>query len=247
MKKICFQSLFCLIIFTANSYSQPATTLHFMGGYSIALGDMKGDFGSTRATFTENNPDTNTYYLQNGFTFGMDLKFAPYIKHKAYKIMGGIHYNSFSQGAQYSDTSGSVVIDYAMRIFSLSIGLDYSLETKTSKINPYVNVQITTNFFSGNYDETYSNGNTTNLTLKPAVRLGVKFGGGVGIPVGRRLGVNIGVGYNMANLIGKVSAADFGTQYNLNDKEGTVNNERFDNRSINYLNISAGFTLFLGI
>lgn len=246
MKRICFLTALCFTLFSVNIFSQPSTTLHLIGGYSIAMGDMKGDFGSTRATY-QTNADSNTYWLQNGFTFGMDLKFAPYSKHKGFKVMGGIHYNSFSQGAEYSDTSGSVVIDYAMRIFSITIGLDYSLETKTSKINPYVNAQFTTNFFSGNYDETYSDGNTTNLTLKPAIRFGLKFGGGVDIPVGRRLGVNIGANYNIANLIGKESSADFGTQYSLNDGEGTVDNKKWNNRSINFVNIYAGFTLYLGI
>lgn len=246
MKKIIFLTALFLFVFSDNVFPQPATTLHFIGGYSIAMGDMKGDFGSTRETFTV-NPDSNTYFLNNGFTFGMDLKFAPYTKHKSFKIMGGIHYNSFSQGAEYSDTSGSVVIDYTMRIFSLTIGFDYTLETKTSKINPYINAQFTANFFSGNYDETYSDGNTANLTLKPATRFGVKFGAGVDIPVGRRLGVNIGANYNIANLIGKESSADFGTQYRLNDKEGTVDNKKWGNRSINFVNIYAGFTLYLGI
>jgi len=246
MRKIGFLTILGILFLSGHSYSQPATTLHFVGGYSIALGDMKGDFGSTRATFTV-NPDSNTYFLHNGFTFGMDLKFAPNHKHKGFKIMGGIHYNSYSQSAEYSDTTGSVVIDYGMSIFSITVGLEYSYVTKTNIINPFLNAQFSTNFFSGNYDETYSDGNTTNLTLKSAIRFGLKFGGGVDIPVGRRLGINIGANYNMANLIGKESSADFGTQYKLNDKEGTIDNKKWSNRSINFLNIYAGFTLYLGI
>jgi hypothetical protein len=246
MKKIGFLTILGILIFFTHTYSQPATTLHFVGGYAIAMGDMKGDFGPTQATFTVNS-DSNTYFLHNGFTFGMDLKFAPYTRHKGFKIIGGIHYNSFSQGAEYGDSTGSVVIDYGMRIFSITIGVDLSYETKTSKINPFVNAQFTTNFFSGNYDETYSDGNTTNLTLKSATRFGLKFGGGLDIPLGRRLGAVLGFNYNMANLLGKESSADFGTQYNLNDKEGTVNNKKWDNRSINFLNIYAGFTLYLGL
>lgn len=246
MKKISFLTIITILILSSYSYSQPATTLNFMGGYSIAMGDMKGDFGPTQASFTVNS-DSNTYFLHNGYTFGMDLKFAPYTKHKSLKILGGIHYNSFSQGTQYSDTAGSIVIDYAMRIFSITLGLDLSYETKTSKINPFVNAQFTINFFSGNYDETYSNGNTTNLTLKAATRFGLKFGGGVDIPLGRRLGAILGINYNMANLFGKESSADFGTQYSLNDGEGTVDNKKWNNRGINFLNIYAGFTLYLGI
>ena len=246
MKRICFLTVLCFSLFSVNIFSQPATTLNFTGGYSIALGDMKGDFGSTQATFTV-NPDSNTYFLHNGYTFGMDLKFAPNHKHKGFKIMGGIHYNSYSQSAEYSDTTGSIVIDYGLSIFSVTIGLEYSYITKTSKINPYVNAQFTTNFFSGSYNETYSDGNTKDLTLKAATRFGLKFGGGFDIPLGRRLGFNLGANYNMANLIGKKSSADFGTQYRLNDGEGTVDNKKWNNRSINFVNIYAGFTLYLGI
>ena len=246
MKKIGFLAILCILILSGRSYSQPATTLHFTGGYSIAMGDMKGKFGPTQATFTENS-DSNTYFLRNGFTFGMDLKFAPNHRHKGFKIIGGIHYNAYSQGAEYSDSTGSIVIDYALRIFSLTVGMEYAYITKTSKINPFVNAQFTTNFFSGNYDETYSDGNTKNLTLKSATRFGLKFGGGVDIPLGNRLGAILGFNYNMANLLGKESAADFGTQYSLNDKEGTVDNKKWDNRSINFINIYAGFTLYLGL
>jgi hypothetical protein len=244
MKKLFFLALICLISESEIS-AQPASTLSFVGGYSVAMGDLKGKFGSTWATY-QNNADSNTYFLQNGFNFGMDMKFAPY-KDTKLKIIGGVHYTSFTQGAQYSDTSISVVIDYAMRIFSFSIGVEYSYLTKTSKINPFINAQFTTNLFAGNYDETYSNGSTTNLTLKSAVRFGFKIGGGVDIPLGRRLGAVAGFNYNMANLIGRKSTGDFGSQYSLNDKEGIVNNVPYKNKSINCLNIYAGFTLYLGL
>jgi hypothetical protein len=51
----------------------------------------------------------------------------------------------------------------------------------------------------------------------------------------------------MANLIGKESTGDFGTQYSLNDKEGVVNNTRYIDKNINYLNIYVGFSLYLGL
>jgi hypothetical protein len=233
------------LISASSVYSQPSSMLSFLGGYSIPMGDLKGKFGSTWATY-QNNADSNTYFLQDGFNFGMDMKFAPY-KDTKLKIIGGVHYTSFTQSAEYSDTAISVIIDYGMRIFSFSIGLEYSYVTKTSKINPFVNAQFTLNLFSGNYDETYSDGNTKNLTLKSASRFGFKFGGGVDIPLGRRLGTVVGANYNMANLIGRESTGDFGSQYSLNDKEGVVNDVPYKNKSISYLNIYVGFTLYLGL
>jgi hypothetical protein len=240
--------IFLIIFFLTSlqAFSQPSSSLHFLGGYSIAMGDLKGKFGDTWATY-QTNPDSNTYFLQNGFNFGLDLKFAPYLKHKGFKIMGGVYFTNFSQGAQYSDSALSVQFAYALRIFSFSVGAEYSYITKTSKIHPFVNAQLMFSLFSGNYEETYSNDSTINFTLKSASRFGVKLGGGVDIPVGRRLGVIIGANYNMANLMGKKSTGDFGTQYGLNDKEGIVNNTRYKNKSINFLNIYVGFSLYLGL
>ncbi len=238
--------LIIFIITSLEAFSQPASTLHFLGGYSIAMGDLKGKFGDTWATY-QTNPDSNTYFLQNGFNFGLDLKFAPYTKHKGFKIIGGVYFSNFSQSAHYSDTGLSVQIDYALRIFSFSLGAEYSYVTKTSKINPFVNAQLIFSLFSGNYDETYSNDNTTNLTLNSTSRFGLKLGGGVDIPLGKRLGLIIGANYNMANLIGRESKGDFGTKYSLNDKEGVVNNTRYIDKNINYLNIYVGFSLYLGL
>ncbi len=238
--------LIIFILTSLEAFSQPSSSLHFLGGYSIAMGDLKGKFGDTWATFTT-NPDSNTYFLQNGFNFGLDLKFAPNLKHKGFKIIGGVSFTNFSQGAEYSDSGLSVQIAYALRIFSFSAGAEYSYITKTSKIHPFINAQLIFSLFSGNYDETYSNDNTTNLTLKSASRFGLKLGGGVDIPVGRRLGVIMGLSYNMANLMGKESTGDFGTQYSLNDKEGIVNNTRYKDKKINYLNIYVGFSLYLGL
>ncbi len=244
MKNIFFLIIISLLAVSEIS-AQPASVLTFLGGYSIAMGDMKGKFGSTWGTY-QTNADSNTYFLQNGFNFGMDMKFAPY-KDTKFKIIGAVHFSSFSQGAEYADSSISVQINYALRIFSFSIGAEYMHITKTSKVNPFVNGQFVLNLFSGNYDETYSNNTTTNLTLKSSVRFGLRFGGGVDIPLGNRLGAVLGFNYNLANLIGKESTADFGSQYTLNDKEGVVNNKSFPNRSINYLSIYAGFSLYLGL
>src|SRR5512143_3827755 len=100
MKKVFFFALIGLLTVSEVS-AQPASVLTFLGGYSIAMGDMKGKFGSTWDTY-QTNPDSNTYFLQNGMNFGMDMKFAPY-KDTKLKIIGGVHFASFSQGAQYSN------------------------------------------------------------------------------------------------------------------------------------------------
>lgn len=244
MKIKLFLSLLLLFL-TASVYSQPNTTLHFIGGYSIPMGDMKGEFGSTQATFTA-NADSNTYFMQNGFNFALGIKYSPY-KSRNLKIIGGISYNGFSQSKEYTEVADPVKVSLAMRVFTFSVGLEYSRITRTSRINPFVNAEFTANFFSGDYNETYQIADAVTYTLKPASRFGFQFGGGVDFVLGHRLGLMLGAKYNMANLIGKESTGDVAKEYGLNDKEGIVNNVKYYTRNINFLQIYAGITLYLGL
>ncbi len=244
MKSIIFLTI--LAVFSVNTaFSQPNTTLHFVGGYSIPMGDMKGDFGSTQATFTA-NADSNTYFMQNGFNFGLLLKYSPF-KNRGIKVISGIYYNGFSQSKEYTESADPVKVELAMRIFTFSAGVEYSRITRTSRFNPFVNAEFTANFFSGDYSETYQIADAVSYNLKPASRFGFQFGGGMDIALGQRLGVIIGLRYNMANLIGKKSTGDVAKEYGLNDKEDVVNNVKYYDRNINFLQIYAGITLYLGL
>src|ERR1700716_502834 len=110
-------------------FSQPRTTMHFTGGYSIPLGDMKGKFDDNRAIFT-NNADSNTYFLQNGFNFGLNFSYSPFRKFTNFKITDGLNYNRFSQNKDYSSDTSPVIIKYNLRIFTLSVGAMYAYMTK---------------------------------------------------------------------------------------------------------------------
>lgn len=238
--------LIVLILFLASeAFAQPNTTLHFTGGYSVTMGDMKGEFGSTQATFTA-NADSNTYFMQDGFNFGLGIKYSPY-KNRGLKVIGSISYNGFSQNKEYTEAADPVKVDLALRVFTFSTGLEYSRITRTSRINPFVNAEFTANFFSGNYSETYQIADAVSYSLKPASRYGFQFGGGADFVMGQRLGLMLGVKYNMANLIGKESTGDVAKEYGLNDKEGVVNNVKYYTRKINFLQIYAGITLYLGL
>jgi len=238
--------LIVLILFLASeAFAQPNTTLHFTGGYTVAMGDMKGEFGNTKATFTA-NADSNTYFMHNGFNFGLGFKYSPY-KNRGLKVIGSISYNGFSQSKEYTEIADPVKVDLALRIFTLSAGLEYSRITRTSRINPFINAEFTANFFSGNLSERYQVGDDIDLSLKPASRYGFQFGGGADFVLGERLGLMLGVKYNMANLIGKESTGDVAKEYGLNDKEGIVNDVKYYTRKINFLQIYAGITLYLGL
>src|SRR5437773_2293090 len=207
-----------ILIINCIANSQPRTSIQFVGGYSIPLGVMKGKFDDNRAIFT-NNADSNTYFLQNGFNFGLNFTHSPFRKFTNFKLLGGINYNRFSQNKDYSSDTSPVIIKYNLRIFTLSIGAQYSYQTKRSKVNPFVSAEFTVNFYSGVLEATFNTGTPEVSNFNPTSRYGLQLGGGIDFVLGQRVGIITGVKYNMANLIGRQSLGDTGNTYNLNDAD----------------------------
>ena len=235
-----------LLIISSAVYSQPQTTMQFVGGYSIPLGEMKGKFDDNRAIFT-NNADSNTYFLQNGFNFGLNFSHSPFKKLMSFKILGGINYNRFSQNKDYSSDTSPVIINYNLRIFTLSIGVEYAYLTKRSKINPFASAEFSANFYSGSLTSTFNSGTPVVSSFNPTSRYGLQLGAGIDFVLGQRVGIITGVKYNMANLIGRTSLGDTQVTYNLNDADATIKGVKYHNRNTYYLQIYAGFSIYLGI
>ncbi|MGH2575367.1 MAG: hypothetical protein ACRDFC_06675 [Ignavibacteria bacterium] len=249
IKPILYVITFTIIqfIMIPSSYTQPRTILMVTVGYSFPMGDMRGDFGETLATFTGNgNPDSNTYFLKSGFNLGITGKHS-LIKKGNLKFVGGVGYNNFFQNKDYSDTSGSVSIEYNQAILTVSAGAEWAFVPKGKRINPFAGIDITANFFSGTYKETHGDGSIKELKLKSTSRFGLQLNAGIDFPLGNRLGVTAGVKYHMANLIGRESTGDTPIEYSINDKEGTVNNTKYIDRSINYLQLYAGLSFYFGL
>lgn len=244
--KLIFSALTVIFLISGTISSQPRTSIHFTGGYSIPLGDMKGKFDDNRAIYT-NNADSNTYFLQNGFNFGLNFKHSPFRKALGFKILGGLNYNYFSQNKDYSADTSPVIIKYNLRVFTLSIGAEYAYMTKKSKVNPFIGAEFTANFFSGAYSETYNTGDPVVHTFNPTSRYGVQFSGGIDFVLGQRVGVIAGVKYNLANLIGRESVGDTQNTYNLNDADAVIKGVKYHNRNISYLQIYLGFSIYLGV
>ncbi len=241
-------ALTATLVFNLISFSQPRTILQFIGGYSIPMGDMKGRFDDNRLIY-KNNADSNTYFLQNGYNFGLIIKNAPFRKNINLKITGGITYNYFSQKHDYSNASFQpFIVTYNQRIFTIALGGEYAFMTKRSKINPFAGAEITANFFSGQYVETYDSSNTSNTkTLNPTSRFGIQFNGGVDFVLGQRAGVVVGAKYNMANLVGRNSQGDTQSNYSLNDKDAVISGVSYHSRNIFYLQLYVGLSVYLGI
>ena len=240
-----FLAVYGLLIISSAVYSQPRTTMQFVGGYSIPLGELKGKFDDNRAIYNR-NADSNTYYLQNGFNFGLNFTHSPFKKLMNFKILAGINYNRFSQNKDYSSDTSPVIIKYNLRIFTLSIGAQYAYMTKRSKVNPFVSAEFSANFFSGSF-EAISNSADSLKTLNPASRYGLQLGAGIDFVLGQRVGLITGVKYNMANLIGRSSSSNTSTTYNLNDADAVIKGVQYHDRNTYYLQFYLGFSIYLGI
>ena len=133
-----------------------------------------------------------------------------------------------------------------MNIFTIGVGAEYDFAPKRPA-NPFVNVQFTTNIFSG--DVSFARTDSTDLsyssTMSSAVRFGAKFGAGVDVKLSKKIGIIIGGSYNFANLFGKGTTANTSTTYGLNDAE-TTSPTVMKARKIAYLQFYAGMSFYFG-
>ncbi len=227
------------------SLSQPSATVQFIGGYSMPLGDYTGTFGELRSQFTGNgNPDSGTYFMKPGVNYGIFLKF-PVTKKSPFSIKGGIGFNGFAQSKEYTESTGSVKVDLSQSILGISIGGEYDIADRKSKIRPFAGIELSANFFSGKYTEDYTD-STETFEMKGAVRMGVNLSAGVDFVLHNNIGVLVGAKYSFANVIGKSYIADARKIYGLNDASYTSENRSYPSRNITFLQLYGGMSFYFG-
>ncbi len=237
-----------ILIFTAITINninlaQPDATVQFFGGYSFPLGDLKGNFGSTFSTWTVNNPDTNTYYMKNGISYGIAVK-VPVVKKSKFNIIGSLGFSTFSNSATYDDEGGAGTFSLSQSQFFITLGGEYSFFRKKAKLIPFIGAEAMLNLFSGRL--VAEEDETTEYNMNSATRLGIIFGGGFDYVIHNNLGLCLAAKYAMANLIGKNYKSDLGKKYNLGDGEHTIDGVYYPAKSINYLTIYGGLSFYFG-
>lgn len=250
MKKLNTLIAVMLIVFAvsalkAQTYPVPKFSIQFHGGYTTTLPDLKG-------TYPDLVKDPEPYYINNGFNFGAGAKY--YIDKKStFGVVLNLTYSMLSSGniaVNNADTLiGTGTWRTNMNLFTLGIGAEYAFAPKRPA-NPFVNVQFTTNFISGNTKFVQDGASTPNRenfdnTMTSAVRFGAMFGAGVDVKLSKTVGVVIGGRYAFANLFGKDYTANTTTTYGLNDKEST--NPTMKSRKMPYLQFYAGVSLYFGM
>jgi opacity protein-like surface antigen len=234
--------IFAFLVLSANTYSQPKFTINVFGGYNLPLPDLKGDV-------TDSVDREGTYVTKNGFNAGFIGKYTV-DKRGMFKITLGGSYNSFSGEGDYVHTN-NVHIHKKINILTIGLGAEYAFLPK-GKVNPFLGLDLTGNFFSGEDEETvtaitdHDEGSET-LKLKSASRFGIGVGGGVDFAFSKNVGALAGFKYHLANLIGKEhSETTAAGEYNLNDAEHTHDSETISSRNISFLQFYAGMSFYFG-
>jgi hypothetical protein len=247
LKKVSALIIILAVIFaaTSSSFAQPKLLIHVTGGYSLPLGELKGDLADAFATPpVVANP--KKAYMKTGFNFGADIKYA-FDKKGYFRGALGLGYNMFSNSYDLT-TPVANTFKVKFNYFGFSIGPEVNFLPK-GKANPFIGVDFTGNFYSGKQTWTTLDSNFTESTLTTGSRFGLAFGGGLDVKLGKKVGFVVGLKYNLINLIGKKAYDSTVTptagEYALYDKEYTQGGTTWNSMNLSDLKIYVGVTFFL--
>ncbi|CAN5650558.1 hypothetical protein BH10BAC5_BH10BAC5_03610 [soil metagenome] len=197
------------------------------GGLSFPTGDLKKQ---DAAVFYGGND----YGMNSGFNLGGSAKYAM-DRMGIFDLTGSIVYNSFKNSP---DGFGA---DTKINLFSLNIGGQYNF-IPNRQFNPYVNIALTNNFFSGSNSSVLGDSK-----LKSSYRFGLQFGGGVEIGVSDKIGVLVGARYDLANLVGKSYDSTFTStaEYPLDDATYTSSGVSVPAKTISFIQVYTGVSIYL--
>jgi len=249
LKKLSALFLAAVLVFaiSGNTYSQPKFTINVTGGYSLPLPDLKGDFPDSVGGIGH-GADSNSYYIKNGFNFGLVGKYA-IGKKGNFRVTGGVNVNLFSQSKDYTDSAGAAfTVKNKMNIIGIFLGAEWAFLPKRAPgkiVNPFLGLDVTANLFSGSVEGVPG---ISKMDLKSAARFGIGVGGGIDFAFSQNVGAVVGAKYNLANLVGKEydSTQTTATQYALDDKEHTVGSTTYSARNIQFIHFYAGVSFYLG-
>lgn len=245
MKNIKLTVIIISLILTSNSlYSQPRVTFHITGGYSIPIGVFTGTVEKNDTT-----PSNWPYLMANGYNFGADGKVA-FGKKRNIRLTAGVNYTTFRNKGDIvisGDTAHISEFKPKINILTLSLGIEYAFTPK-EKSSPFLGIEATGNFFSGDFSFTPPLPNNTKIRLASESRFGIQINGGVDVSFTKNIGVVFGLKFNWTNLFGKGSnnTAESLIESRLSDEEHTVNGTTVAAKNITYFQPYLGFSFFLG-
>lgn len=186
---ILFVSL-SLILFSSMTFAQAG----FQVGGGVGYAMPAGDYGGT----TQDAYAGSKYGLSDGVNFHAKGR----IHLASFRIAAEIGYSSFSNTGESEPNKGKV--DLSHNVLSVQLGPEYHLPLPAFPLTPYVGVNLALNSISG---ETTFNGVASvpsgTHTVQSATRFGMGISGGVLYSINPLMSIDIGLSYNMMNLIGQ--------------------------------------------
>jgi outer membrane protein W len=246
--------LTALLLAAASSvYAQTKINLVLYGGYSMPVGDIKGDFPDTLGTALLDFDKSSTLLTSSGYNFGATGKYSVDTLGKA-RVTAGFNYNSFSGSKDYPRSGATLTYKNKVNIFTISLGAEYGFFPK-KKFNPFVGLDLAMNFFSGKIEA--SGDSAFTIQRKSESRFGIVVNGGVDIKLNKNFGAVVGVKYGLTNLIGKKTDITTTATLQTDDEEtgnstikelGLNDEESSNNKSktLYYVQFYAGVSLYLG-
>ena len=238
-------SLLVICLMAGSIYSQPKLTINVVGGYSAPLQDFKlYDF--TGDIMKDTVPENFPYKMKTGFSFGVDGKLA-IGKKGNFRVVFGAMYNMFSNSGTINDSAaGTYTLKLKMHVLTISLGGEWAFMPSKHKINPFVGLDITGNFFGGTITP-QTNGVDT---YKSETRIGIQPGAGIDFVLSKQVGAVLGVKYHLMNLIG--AGADDPSQVapnevDLGDKPHTLaDGTTSTSKHLSYFQVYAGVSFYFG-
>ena len=251
--KFLLLSLLILCFCVYNSSSQSKFSVLVSGGYTAPLGDFHSE-----VPLVDSVREDWPYQMKAAYNFGV-LGLYPITKQKNLNIAFGITYTAFSNSIDILvpssgtggnidagvDTGTTLTINPKIHMFTVSLGVLYKFGLN-KKLRPMLSFDLTGNFLSGTVDFTSSPTSLyTSTEIKSAFRGGFQLGGGFEYLINDYFGLYGGLKYNLVNLLGKSSENSTQTaSITLGDKSHTINGISRPNRTISYIQISFGASLY---
>jgi opacity protein-like surface antigen len=174
----------------------PAYTIQFSGNYDYGVFELSGN----------NNGDFDSEELVNGENFGVrhgigaNLTFKVPLHEKGnIRLNVMLFYNRFSSSFSKVLTSNDASQYARYQVFSIGAGLENNF-TPSYKIKTYISGGIIASLISGQlgiYDES---GVFGNVSVKPALRLGITLSSGLEYMLSNNMGLNFGFRFTHANV-----------------------------------------------
>jgi opacity protein-like surface antigen len=213
-----FKISFLLVLLFALFVQTGQSQIKFSLGPSLGLTLPTGDYSGT----------TIDYY--NGAKYGLSsgINIGAVVKAKLpniIRIRVAGNYSSLKNSGNSEPDKPESFVEVKQTVFMLSVGPEFTFGVPKSMITPYAGIDLLMTSFSG---ETTFRGVSRvpsgTYSMSSATRLGIGIGGGVEISFAKVHAIDIGLRYNLMNLIGKKfeelpSDARVDSYVNLNDDQ----------------------------